>query len=99
MKWLSIADFGDVSNYDWFPPTLEEDLVPQRDTFLHPMLDRRRYVASMLHNRGSLPPGELRRALSRFRPREYAKLIWPAARQGAVRRPQHKLVQCREQMV
>jgi hypothetical protein len=100
MKWLSIADFGDVSNYDWFPPTLEEDLVPAKhDTFLHPVLDRRRYVASVLHNRGSLPPGELRRALSRFHLREYAKLIWPAARQGAVRRLQHKLVQLREQMV
>ena len=26
MKWLSLADFGDVSRCDWFPPTMEEDL-------------------------------------------------------------------------
>jgi hypothetical protein len=93
MSWLSLADFGDVSHCDWFPPTLEEDLQSgEREAFLHPVLDRRRYVASMLHNRGSLPPGELDRALSRFRREEYAKLIWPARRKGAVRRIQHKLL-------
>jgi len=99
MTWLSLADFGDVAHYDWFPPTLEEDLRPAAgDTFLHPVLDRRRYVASMLHNRGSLPPGELARALSRFRRDEYAKLIWPAARKRALRRIQHKLVRWRDQL-
>ncbi len=67
MTWLSLADFGDVSHYDWFPPTMEEDLRPgDSDAFLHPVLDRRRYLASMLHNRGSLPPGELERALPHF---------------------------------
>jgi hypothetical protein len=60
MTWLSLADFGDVSHCDWFPPTMEEDLRPaDGDAFLHPMLDRRRYVSSMLHNRGALAPGEL----------------------------------------
>lgn len=99
MTWLSLADFGDVSHYDWFPPTMEEDLAPgDSDTFLHPVLDRRRYLASMLHNCGSLPPGELDRALSRFRREEYAKLIWPAARNRGVRRVRHKLVRWREQM-
>ena len=61
-------------------------------------LDRRRYVSSMLNNRGALPPGELDRALSRFRREEYAKLIWPATRKAMVRRIQHKIVQWREQM-
>jgi hypothetical protein len=99
MNWLSLAEFGDVSRYDWFPPTLEEDLTPSYgDTFLHPVLDRRRYVASILHNRGSLAPGELERSLARFSREEYAKLIWPAARQGAVRRIRHKLIQWRMQM-
>jgi hypothetical protein len=99
MTWLSLADFGDVSNYEWFPPMLEEDLTPgDGDTFLHPVLDRRRYVSSMLNNRGALPPGELDRALSRFRREEYAKLIWPATRKAMVRRIQHKIVQWREQM-
>jgi hypothetical protein len=97
MTWLSLAEFGDVSHCDWFPPTMEEDLRPSdHDAFLHPVLDRRRYISSILHNRGSLGPGELERALARFRREEYAKLIWPAARQGAVRRIQHKLLRLRQ---
>ena len=71
---------------------------PRRDTFSHPVLDRRRYVSSMLHNRGSLAPGELKRSLARFSREEYAKLIWPAARQGAVRRIQHKLLRLRQEV-
>ena len=98
MTWLSLADFGDVSHCDWFPPMIEEDLKPgDRKAFLHPVLDRRRYVASLVHNRGSLPRGELARTLSRFRREEYAKLIWPAARKGAVRRIRHKLIRWRLQ--
>jgi hypothetical protein len=94
MKWVSLAEFGDVSQYDWFPPTMEEDLrSSDGDAFLHPVLDRRRYIASVLHNRGSLPPGELDRALSRFNRAEYAKLIWPGIRQRAIRRIRHKLLQ------
>jgi hypothetical protein len=78
---------------------MEEDLQPAAvPTFIHPVLDRRRFVASMLHNTGSLKPGELERALSRFRREEYAKLIWPAARQRAVRRIRHKLIRLRHQM-
>ena len=98
MKWLSLAGFGDVSRYDWFPPTMEEDLSHSGgDTFLHPVLDRRRYVASILQNRGSLTPGEVDRALSRFRREEYAELLWPLARKRAVRRVKHKLLQWRLQ--
>jgi hypothetical protein len=99
MTWPSLADFGDVSHYDWFPPMLEEDLRrSDGDAFFHPVLDRRRYIASMLQNRGSLPPGYLERALSRFPREEYAKLVWPAARKGAVRRVQHKLLRWRHQL-
>jgi hypothetical protein len=99
MKWLSLSEFGDVSRYDWFPPTMEEDLKPaDRDTFLHPVLDRRRYISSILHHVGCLPPGELDRALSRFQRQEYAKFLWPAARKRTVRRIQHKLVRWRNQM-
>jgi hypothetical protein len=65
---------------------------------LHPILDRQRYVSSMLHNRWSLAPGELDRALARFQREEYAKLLWPAARQGAVRRIQHKLLRWRQEV-
>jgi len=99
MTWVSLAEFGDVSHCDWFPPTMEEDLRPSdHDTFLHPVLDRRRYVSSMLHNRGSLAPGELDRALARFRREEYAKLLWPSTRQLAVRRIQHKLLRLRQEV-
>ena len=99
MTWLSLADFGDVSHCDWFPPTMEEDLRPSDgDAFLHPVLDRQRYISSMLYNRGSLAPGELNRGLARFQREEYAKLIWPAARQVAVRRIQHKLLQWRQEV-
>ena len=98
MTWVSLADFGDVSHCDWFPPTMEEDLrTAEGDAFLHPVLDRRRFVSSVLYNRWSLGPGELDRALSRFQRNEYAKLIWPAARQVAMRRIQHKLLQWRQE--
>jgi hypothetical protein len=99
MKWVSLADFGDVSHCDWFPPTLEEDLQPPTgDTFLHPVLDRGRYISSMLHNRGSLARGELDRALSRFRREEYAPLIWQAARRNTLRRIMHRLTKWRNQL-
>jgi hypothetical protein len=99
MTWLSLADFGDLSHYNWFPPTMEEDLRPgDGDAFLHPVLDRRRYIASMLNNRGSLLPGELRLALSRFRREEYAKLIWPAERDRTLRWARHKLLRLRERL-
>ena len=99
MKWVSLADFGDVSHYDWFPPTLEEDSAAvDGDAFLHPVLDRKRYIASMLLNRGSLAPGELDRALSRFSREEYTKLVGPTARKGAVKRLQHKLISWRTQL-
>jgi hypothetical protein len=98
MKWLSLAEFGDVSQYDWFPPTLEEDLIPgEQNVFIHPVLDRRRYLTSIFHNRGSLKPGEMKQILARFPRQEYAKLIWPAARNRAVRRIRHKLLRWREQ--
>jgi hypothetical protein len=98
MTWLSLAEFGDVSHYDWFPPTLEEDLATgDRNAFIHPVLDRRRFLASIFHNRGSLRPGEMKRILARFPREEYAKLIWPAARNRAVRRIRHKLIRWREE--
>ena len=98
MKYVLLDEFGDVSHYDWFPPLMEEDLQPsETPRFIHPVLDRRRFVSSMLHNTGSLKPGELDAALARFRREEYANLIWPAARQRAVRRIRHKLIRLRHQ--
>jgi hypothetical protein len=45
----TLADFGSVNRYNWWPPTLEDDLpLLQDEAFLHPVLDRRRYVTSCL---------------------------------------------------
>ncbi len=91
MKVLSLETFGDVSRCDWFPPTVEDALNSEGgNAFLHPVLDRRRYIASVLRNAGSLPPGGIRRALSSFAWKEYAHLLWPAARERAIRRLRHK---------
>ena len=97
LRWLSLASFGDISRCDWFPPTLEEKLIDSdRLAFLHPVLDRKRYIASVLHNAGALPPGGIKRALEGIPPEEYAKLLWPAARGRTERRIRHKLLRVRQ---
>ncbi|HTZ59275.1 MAG TPA: hypothetical protein VMB49_14305 [Acidobacteriaceae bacterium] len=98
LNWLSLAAFGDVSRCDWFPPTLEENLNPsERAAFVHPVLDRRRYIVSVLNNAASLPPGGIKRALAGFPRAEYAKLLWPAARGRAERRVRHKILRWQQQ--
>jgi hypothetical protein len=98
MNVLSLKDFGDVSRCDWFPPTVEDALKAEgANAFLHPVLDRRRYIASVLHNAGSLPAGGVRRALAGFAREEYAHLLWPAARGRAIRRLRHKWLRLRAQ--
>jgi hypothetical protein len=93
MTWFPLQDYGDVSRYVWFPPALEEDLPFTNGTaFFHPVLDRRRYITSMLDNRGSLAPGELTHALSRFPREEYAHLVWQSARKGVVKALRHKII-------
>ena len=73
MSFVPLARYGDVSRYRWFPPVLETDLVlpHARHAFIHPVLDRKRYIASLLRHthfvrhyfmRGSA----LRRELARF---------------------------------
>jgi hypothetical protein len=48
-KLMSLEDFGNADGYEWYPPHLEDDLDSQRDkTFLHPVLDRARYMNSLL---------------------------------------------------
>jgi hypothetical protein len=92
MTWLPLQDFGDVSGYVWFPPALEDDLpFTNSAAFFHPVLDRRRYISSMLDNRGSLAPGELTHALSRFPRQEYAHLVWQSTRKGVVKALRHKI--------
>ncbi len=85
-RYRSLAEFGDVKRYDWFPPLLEEDLSPTlATTFLHPVLDRSRYVPAMLrstHEVGNFfnPRSELRQRLARLPPEDYRHLLAGAAR-------------------
>jgi hypothetical protein len=49
MKSQELGEFLDVSAYDTWPPVLEEDLAGMTAAeVIHPVLDQRRYVASML---------------------------------------------------
>jgi hypothetical protein len=91
MTWLPLGDFVDLSHYGWFPPMLEEDLpAAKTNAFIHPVLDRRRYLASMLHNRGSLQERELQSALERFSPEEYAEAAKPVAGKGLIQPKRYK---------
>jgi hypothetical protein len=92
MKWLPLGEFGDVSRYKWFPPSLEDDLTESSgNVFLHPVLDRPRYLSCVLENRGSLSSAELQATLGRFERTEYAHLIWQSARKSAVTAMRHKI--------
>ncbi len=46
---MELSQFGNTDAYDHWPPFLEEELpVLQHHAFIHPVLDRPRYIASML---------------------------------------------------
>jgi len=69
----TLDDFGKADRYNWWPPTLEDDLaVLQEEAFLHPVLDERRYVASclrfsnLLSYRSFSRNSQLRRLLGRW---------------------------------
>ncbi len=48
-KLMELTDVGSTESYDWWPPVLERDLDGLRhQTFIHPVLDDRRYVDSAL---------------------------------------------------
>ena len=88
LRFLSLTDFGNTDGYEWYPPHLEQDL-PSPDSkmdaaplFLHPVLDRDRYMGSLLKF-SSLPafvhPGSrLWRAIRHFRTEGYWRRL-PAA--------------------
>ncbi len=69
-----LSEFGDISRYEWFPPVLEDDLdfsSEAETAFIHPVLDRRRYIKSLLLHTHFvkdyfLPDSSLRRELGRF---------------------------------
>lgn len=82
---MSLAEFGQVDQYQWFPPALEDDLAGMDgDAFLHPVLDRRRYVAAMLKSTARFrsflyPRSRMWRSLARFPKQEYLPMLYGAA--------------------
>ena len=89
--FLPLQQFGDVSRYDWFPPFLEDDLpAPPADSFIHPLLDRHRYIQSLLRQkcrlRDILPHSALRRELDRLSERASALQIARQASRQLLRR-------------
>ncbi len=78
-----LGDFGDVTHYDWFPPTLESDVdgLPA-GAFIHPVLDTPRYVSSVLRYGDSWrdyfnPNSPLRQRLGKCPPETYASRLRP----------------------
>lgn len=72
----SLEEFGDARKYEWHPPILEDDLAATPGVFLHPVLDRKRYIASVLKFEFDLSSyffasSPLRRELGRFPARDY----------------------------
>ena len=87
-----LDSFGDTEAYDHWPPYLEADEPSLRShSFVHPVLDQARYVASLHKYRiglaGYLNPGSLfHRKLRRLRARDYvlvlASSFWTKARRN-----------------
>ena len=78
-----LSDFGDTARYDWWPPSEESDLAVIPDpAFVHPVLEGKRYVDSLLR------PDQLRRLfdpqsrvpaqLRRVPARDYLPALTPA---------------------
>ncbi|GBR17384.1 hypothetical protein LV564_09560 [Komagataeibacter nataicola] len=72
-NFVPLGRYGDVTRYTWFPPILEADLVLPAGghTFVHPVLDQKRYIASLLRQTHFvrhyfMPGSHLRRELRRF---------------------------------
>ena len=89
MSTAALGEFGDASRYEWHPPILEEDLPDAARAFLHPVLDRQRYIASVLKFEFDLSSyfsahSPLRRTLARFPPRDYVPQMPGAFRRQVI---------------
>ena len=82
---MSLAEFAAVDQYQWFPPVLEDDLAGAGgDAFLHPVLNRDRYVAAMLKSTARFrsflyPRSRMWQSLQRFPKQEYMPMLYGAA--------------------
>jgi hypothetical protein len=88
-----LGDFGKAEKYDWWPPSREDDLPALQDqAFLHPVLDRRRYIVSCLRFTDMRtyfsPDGQLHQLLAK----ESGLAILPAFIRELARRSLRKLV-------
>ena len=80
LRLSDLSSYGDVDRYDWWPPYLEKDLPSlRRHAFVHPILDRPRFTASMLKypNVRALfgPRSDFHRRLRRLGMAGYLKVI------------------------
>jgi hypothetical protein len=75
-----LSDFGKVDKYEWWPPSLEDDLPSlQEQAFLHPVLDERRYLVSCMRYSNLWtyfwPNSQLRQLLNRWSPLSMAPAL------------------------
>lgn len=78
---LSLDEIGSIDAYKSFPPMLERDVEETRSpAFFHPVLDEKRYIASLLKTTAKLvdfvqPWSPLHRSLARFPYRDYLPFL------------------------
>jgi hypothetical protein len=87
-----LSDYGKTSAYNHWPPYLERDIPqPGQPEFVHPVLDDRRYAASMLKYHVGLsgyinPASQFHRKLRRLPTRQYLSVVattfWSKARRS-----------------
>ena len=80
LKLAELSAYGDVDQYDWWPPHPESDLPSlERHAFVHPILDQPRFTASMLKypNVRALfgPTSQFHRRLRRLGMSDYLRVI------------------------
>jgi hypothetical protein len=78
----SLSEFGDISRFDWWPPSEESELdALERCTFIHPVLAGERYIDSLLRSDrlGALfrPDSPVARKLMALEPRDYIPKLLP----------------------
>ena len=100
MTWLSLAEFGDVSHCDWFPPTMEEDLRPSdRDTFYYTRCSTGGVTSPLCCTIvARLRPANSTVPLPVSGARNTPSLYGLRPAKGAVRRIQHKLLRLRQEV-
>ena len=99
LQMADLAEFGDVARYEWHPPMLEDDLPDHANgptIFVHPVLDRKRYIASLLKFENDLgaylrPRSALQHALARFPAEEWRPQLGAAFRARLLMRARERI--------